>query len=110
VSLCLYDLFCAARGTANEGQHVERLPSVAVVSLGRMANAPPRTVEEWRAWYRAAADALERVRLEELAALSDQDALKRTLSLTLFEPKPNVSTTWSGLVEQQALFRRLDPR
>jgi hypothetical protein len=81
-----------------------------VVSWGRMASSPPRTVEEWRAWYRAAAEALERVRLEELAALSDQDALKRTLSLTLFEPMPNVSTAWSGLVEQQALFRRLDSR
>jgi hypothetical protein len=75
-----------------------------------MASSPPRTVEEWRAWYRAAADALECVRLQELAALSDQDALKRTLSLTLFEPMPNASTAWSGLVEQQALFRRLDPR
>jgi hypothetical protein len=75
-----------------------------------MASSPPRTVEEWRAWYRAAAEALERVRLEELPDLSDQDALKRTLSLTLFEPMPSVSTAWSGLVEQQALFRRLDSR
>jgi hypothetical protein len=75
-----------------------------------MASSPHRTVEEWRAWYRAAAEALDRVRLEELAALSDQDALKRTLSLTLFDPMPTVSTPWSGLVEQQALFRRLEPR
>lgn len=89
---------------------VDRTRIGAVVSLGRMASSPPRTVEEWRAWYRAAADALECVRLQELAALSDQDALKRTLSLTLFEPMPNASTAWSGLVEQQALFRRLDPR
>jgi len=75
-----------------------------------MASSAPRSVEEWRARYRAAAEALDRFWLEELAALSDQDALKRTLSLTLFEPMPNMSTAWSGLVEQQALFRRLDPR
>ena len=70
-----------------------------MVSLGRMASSPPRTVEEWRAWYRAAADALERVRLQELAALSDQDALKRTLSLTLFEPMPNASTAPSVVTD-----------
>ena len=81
-----------------------------MVSLGRMASSPPRTLEEWRAWYRAAAEALERVRLEELAALSDEEALKRTLSLKLFAALPDASSEWSGLVEQQALFRRLRPR
>jgi len=75
-----------------------------------MAGSPPRSVDEWRARYRAATEALEGVRLQELAALSDQDALKRTLSLTLFDPMANVSTESSGLVEQQALFRRLDSR
>jgi hypothetical protein len=84
--------------------------AVAVVSLGRMANSSPRTLEEWRAWYRATAEALERVRLQELAALSDEDALKRTLSLRLFAALPDASSEWSGLVEQQALFRRLHPR
>jgi hypothetical protein len=92
------------------GQPVNRTPFGGVVSWGRMANSSPRTVDEWRAWYRAAAEALERVRVEELAALSDGDVLKRTLSLRLFDPMPNMSTAWSGLVEQQALFRRLDPR
>jgi hypothetical protein len=81
-----------------------------VVSWGRMASSPSRTLEEWRAWYRAAAEAVDRVRLEELAALSDEDALKRTLSLRLFAPLPDVSSEWSGLIEQQALFRRLHPR
>ena len=75
-----------------------------------MASSPPRTLEEWRAWYRDAAEALERVRLQELAALSDEEALKRTLSLRLFAALPDDSSEWSGLVEQQALFRRLRPR
>ena len=69
---------------------------------------PAPTLAELRARYRAATEALERVQLEELAALSDQEALKRTRSLKLFAPMPRTSSDWSGLVEQQALFHRLD--
>ncbi len=83
--------------------------SVGVVSFRSMASSPPRTLGESRKRYRASAEALDRVWLEELAALSDEDALKRTLSLRLFAAMPNASSEWSGLVEQQALFRRLDP-
>ena len=73
-----------------------------------MATDPPHALAELRARYRAAAEALERVHLEELAALSDQEALKRTRSLTLFATLPRTSSDWSGLVEQQALFHRID--
>jgi hypothetical protein len=62
-----------------------------------------------RDWYRASAEALERVRLQELAALSDDEALSRTLSLRLFVAVPRVWSDWSGLVEQQALFHRAEP-
>lgn len=74
-----------------------------------MANSPPYNLAELRAWYRASAEALESVRVEELAALSDGEALNRTLSLELFVAVVRRSSDWSGLVEQQALFRRLGP-
>ena len=73
-----------------------------------MASVPPHTLDEWRKWYRASAEAFERVRLQELAALSDEEALNRTLSLQLFAAMTDAPSEWSGLVEQQALFRRLD--
>ena len=75
-----------------------------------MTAVPAHTLAELRARYRAAAEALERVQLEELAALSDQEALERTRSLKLFAPIERTSSEWSGLVEQQALFHRIDRR
>jgi hypothetical protein len=59
-----------------------------------------------RARYRSAAEALERVQLEDLAALSDEDALTRTRSLRLFATQPTPSRESSGLVEQQAVLHR----
>jgi len=56
--------------------------------------------------YRAAAETLDRVHLEELAAMSDLDALERTRSLQLFTPAARLRSDWSGLIEQQALFHR----
>jgi hypothetical protein len=73
-----------------------------------MATSSPRSLAELRASYHVSAEALERVRLQELAALSDEDALNRTRSLRLFAPTPAASSQWSGLVEQQALLRRID--
>lgn len=73
-----------------------------------MAKVSPDNITELRARYRAAADALERVRLEELAALSDDEALTRTRALRLFGTRPIPSRDSSGLVEQQALFHRRD--
>jgi hypothetical protein len=74
-----------------------------------MATTSPRPIAELRAWYRASAEALDRVHLEELAALSDEEALNRTLSLRLFASMPRASSDWSGLVEQQALFHGIEP-
>jgi hypothetical protein len=74
-----------------------------------MATSPSRSIAELRAWYRASAEALDRVRLEELAALSDEEALTRTRSLRLFVPRPRAPSDWSGLVEQQAMFHSIDP-
>ncbi len=62
---------------------------------------------ELRTRYRASVEALERATAEELADLSDEQALQRTLSLRLFASTPAPSSEWSGLVEQQALFRRI---
>lgn len=59
-----------------------------------------------RVRYQAAAEALERVWLEELAGLSDRDALARTLSLRLFTSEPIPARDSSGLVEQQSIFHR----
>jgi hypothetical protein len=71
-----------------------------------MATSTSQTLAGLRAWYRASAEAQERVWLQELAALSDEEALARTLSLRLFVSMTPRSSDWSGLVEQQALFHR----
>ena len=44
----------------------------------------PSDLETLRSEYRARVEAVERAMAEELAALSDEAALERTLSLTLF--------------------------
>ena len=77
--------------------------------LVSMAITSPQTPADSRAAYRASVIARDRVWLQELAALSDEEALGRTLSLRLFVAAPSSSSDWSGLVEQQALFRRLGP-
>jgi hypothetical protein len=71
-----------------------------------MAEFSQESLAQLRIRYRAAAEALERVQLEELAALSDQDALARTRALRLFIEEPAPSRDSSGLVEQQAAFHR----
>jgi hypothetical protein len=63
-----------------------------------------------RARYRAMAEALEQVHLEELAALSDEDAVARMLSLKLFRPARREPNEWSGLVDQQRIFARAQRR
>ena len=62
--------------------------------------------EEWRARYRATNEALATVRTQELAAMTDQQALNRTLSLRLFADVPREPNDNSGLVAQQAWFHR----
>jgi len=65
------------------------------------------TTSDLRAQYRASAKALARVEAQALAALSDDEALRQTLSLDRFSDEPLPSSEWSGLVEQQALFNRI---
>jgi len=60
-----------------------------------------------RARLRAAADALSRVAAQELAALTDAEALGQTRSLRLLDGGALPTSSSSGLVEQQALFLRL---
>jgi hypothetical protein len=62
--------------------------------------------DAWREQYRATSEALEIVRAQEVAALTDEEALRKTLSLRLFAPVPCEPNDWSGLVVQQAIFHR----
>jgi hypothetical protein len=74
-----------------------------------MAPDPTIDKEKWRADYRARSEALERVRLQEIAALTEERALQIILSLNCPHPwreRPD----WSRLVEQQAIFHAKKPR
>lgn len=62
--------------------------------------------EQWRAEYRATTEMLERIRARELAAMTDEQALRQILSLSTCEPPWRERPDWSGLVEQQAFFHR----
>jgi hypothetical protein len=55
-------------------------------------------------------DALAQAQLEELAALSDEEALRRTLSLELFTSDPLPPRSESGLVKMQAILQRASRR
>jgi hypothetical protein len=64
----------------------------------------PHEKERWRARYRATTEALERLRVRELAAMTEEEALRKIASLCTCEPPWRERPDWSGLVEQQALF------
>jgi hypothetical protein len=66
----------------------------------------PHEKRRWREWYRRSSEALERIRLEELAQMTDEDALRRIKSLKVAGTGWRERPDWSGLVEQQALFHR----
>ena len=62
--------------------------------------------ERLRAEYYARWEAVERVKAEELANLTDEEARKiiqRLEAQEVWRERPN----WSGLVEQQAIFHGL---
>ena len=62
--------------------------------------------EAWREQYRTTSEALEIVRAQELAAMTDERARQIIGSLGAVEAwrdRPD----WSGLVEQQAIFHGL---
>ena len=62
--------------------------------------------EKWRAQYRARVEAVQRVEDDELVGMTDAEALRRIKLLGTCEPPWRERPDWSGLVEQQAIFRR----
>jgi hypothetical protein len=62
-----------------------------------------------RAEYHARWEAVETVKAQELAAMTDERAMQIILSLRLFAPAPPNPFNGMGLVEQQALFHRRKP-
>jgi hypothetical protein len=68
--------------------------------------------EAWMAQWRAAAPQLLEVHRRELQSLTDEQALRAAealLSLATSAPYPAVRLRYSGLVDQQALFRGRRP-
>lgn len=78
----------------------------ALIGDMRMARHEQTDLEKRRAAYRATAEALETVRMRELAALTDAEAVRIMKSLVAVDPYPSQAADWSGLVEQQAIFHR----
>jgi hypothetical protein len=66
----------------------------------------PDDKEKWRAQYHATIDELERLRVQQLAAMTDEEALRIIHSLCVAEEPWRERPDWSGLVEQQAYFHR----
>jgi len=62
--------------------------------------------EHWRKVYHARAEALAAVQAAELAAMTDEEALRQIKSLSVPEKPWRENPEYSGLVEQQALFHR----
>jgi len=70
-----------------------------------MDSEPLKLQEKLAAEYHARWEAVETVKAQELAALTDERALQMILSLgavDAWRERPD----WSGLVEQQAIFQR----
>ena len=71
-----------------------------------MSSDPLELRDAWREQYRATSEALEIIRAQELAAMTDERARQIIQSLGAVEAwreRPD----WSGLVEQQAIFHSL---
>jgi hypothetical protein len=65
-----------------------------------------RAKELWRTVYRPAFEELERMRLTELAAMTEEEACRRMALLEACPTPWRERPDWSGLVEQQAYFHR----
>jgi hypothetical protein len=63
--------------------------------------------EAWREQHRAASEALEIVRAQELAALTDERARQIIRWLRPFAPIPPDPLNGMGLARQQAIFHSL---
>ena len=61
---------------------------------------------KWQAWYRARCAALERVRIQELAGMTNEEGLRRMRNLVAVGEPWRERREWSGLVEQQRLFMK----
>jgi hypothetical protein len=66
----------------------------------------PREKIAWKSSYRETSEALETIRLQQLAAMTESEALRQIQSLGTVGTPWRESETWSGLVEQQAIFHR----
>lgn len=68
-------------------------------------DTPPDN-EAWRAWYKARTEALERIRAQELAAMTEERAWEIIQSLETAAPPWRDRPDWSGLIEQQRIFAK----
>jgi len=59
-----------------------------------------------RAAYRQLSQRLAQIEMDQLAQMTDEEALRQILSLVVAEEPWRERPDYSGLVEQQALFRK----
>lgn len=79
------------------------------VMLFRMSREPRGANEEFRAEYRARWEAVETVKAQELATMTEERA--REIILSLASPAGwRADRDWSGLVEQQSIFHKRSPQ
>ncbi len=72
--------------------------------LRPMAAIPDKKTS--RAAYHATSEALARIWTADLAAMTNEEALRRIQALVTADTPWRERPDWSGLVEQQALFHR----
>ena len=73
------------------------------------ARTPTPEERRWIKQWRLAGPALARIKRQELRAMTDAQALRasnRVLSLASYLPRSPRRRSTSGLIQQQALFRR----
>jgi hypothetical protein len=71
-----------------------------------MGSEPLKLQEKLAAEYHARWEAVETVKAQELAALTEERAREMFRALRLFAPTPPNPMNGMGLVEQQAIFHR----
>lgn len=72
----------------------------------------PEQQKQWMQQWRYAAVRLAEIKREELARMTDEEALqasKDLLAIAQYAYKDPRYRTYSGLIEQQRLFRKLNP-
>ena len=71
-----------------------------------MGSEPLKSQEKLAAEYHARREAVETVKAQELAAMTNDRALEIIRSLRLFAPAPPNPLNGMGLVEQQTVFHQ----